>query len=225
MTINELLIIYLSLGAPVAVYYFQRQTQSGDANNLAKSVLAFVLWPATFVAVISRDFAPARVTREVDSITDVANDHLLQKIYDLGKRDLGQIGRSQETAQFREMLERYTGLLSAVNAKVDTEEPLSEFYVAAGHPNPRLAAAVHLRRVSDKLHSHSRAASLEVRQFFAQMQISPELRSAIALLAENLMDRGTAESVGGNAIQTTFPPLSAEHFKPARDRTETARAA
>ena len=225
MAFNESLIIYLSLGAPVAVYYFQRQAHSPDANNVAKILLAFLLWPATFVGMIVQDSARARTHSDADPTDHIAIDRHLQTIFDIGKRDLNQIGRGQETAQFREMLERYTGLLSAVGSENTKEETVSEFYVAAGHPKAKLATACYVRRATEKLNLHSRAASCEVRKFFAQVPVSLELRSTVVSLAETLGDSDTVESLGGSTYHDlrTEPPVAALTL--TREHTEPARAA
>jgi hypothetical protein len=225
MTIYESLIIYLSLGAPVAVYYFQRQAQSPDAHNVAKIILAFIFWPATFIQLIVDDGPHVRTPHAPDVIREGSNDRQLQTIFDLCKRDFGPIGRGYETAQFREMLERYTGLLSAVNFESVEEEKVMEFYVAAGHPNARLATACHVRHAGEKLRRHSRAASAEVRDFFSQVQMSADLRSAVASLAEKLGDLDTVRSLCGNTSRHSPTESAAATVELGREHREPARAA
>lgn len=191
MTLSETLIIYLSLGAPVGVYFLQRESTSFDVHRFLRVVLAFALWPAALIGIIVRGDGARSGTR-LSASHDTTHDHLIQTIFELAKRDLGHIGRGQETAQFREMIERYAGLLGSQTCETGGDVVM-EFCTAAGHPNPELAAACHLRRLAAKLDIHARAVSAEMREFFGRSQISDELRTGLATLADLLGDHATVE--------------------------------
>ena len=195
MTLSEILIIYLSLGAPVGVYFLQRQADTLDRSRTVRIVLAFVLWPAALVGTIARGDRPTTAALSARTV-DESHDQLIQTIFEIAKRDLSRLGRGQETAQFREMVERYSGLLGSRSSETGSDMIL-EFCSAAGHPNPKLAAACHLRRFAQRLDSHAAAASDEIREFFRSTQTSDELRSAMASLAEMLGDEPTSDVLIG----------------------------
>ncbi|MEP7212065.1 MAG: hypothetical protein ABI791_03260 [Acidobacteriota bacterium] len=226
MTFAETLIIYLSLGAPVGVYYLQREVHIRNASDAARFLLAFLLWPATLLRIISTgDVDRSKIIFAENSASDAENERLVQTIFELAKRDLDQSGRRQETAQFREMLERYAGLLGALGNSGTGSEHLAEFYIAAGNPNPKLAAVCQSRRAGAKLELHARAVSAEVRHFFGKQQISDELRAAVALLADNLEDEATVLLLGGDARFATGLSSSAAHIELGQEPSESARAA
>lgn len=226
MTFSESLIIYLSLGAPVAVYYLQREIHFPRPTHAARFVLAFVLWPATLLRILSAGDAPrARDIFAVNATADAENDQLIQEIFELARLDLDQTGRGQETAQFREMLERYAGLLSAAGSGEAVSEHLAEFYKAAGNPNPELAAICQSRRARAKLDLHARAVAAEVRHFFERLQISDDMRAAVAALAINLEDETTARLLGVDPDFTDGVSVTARHSQFGRERAEPARAA
>ena len=224
MTFSDTLIIYLSRGAPVAVYYLPREVQLRKASDAARFLLAFILWPATLLRIISTG-GPDR-SKEVfvgNATADAQNDRLVQEIFELVKRELDQRGRGQETAQVKEMLERYAGLLNVSGNGGHDREYLTEFYTAAGNPNPELAAVCQSRRAAARLDLHARAVAAEVRHYFGKLKISDELRAAVASLAWNLNDEATFRLLGGEMAPRRSS--SSEFTELVRERSESARAA
>ena len=191
MTFAEILIIYLSLGAPVAVYHYQHVLKLHENASIVRSLLALILWPAALVRVFVD--APAGLQqRRAQTNADDDSDLLLQRVFDIAKREFDLAGRGGELASFREVAERYAGLTRAERNGDVALSTAAEFYRVAGHPQPQLAAVCSTRRAAEKLRSHVKAVSVEMRELFSA-DASPELAGSAAELAVSLGDRATAE--------------------------------
>jgi hypothetical protein len=87
MTFSEAFIIYSSLGAPVAVYYYQHQRKLQDRNIAIQTLTAFLLWPAALAKIIINNSAIRPVNEFDESANSDVSDELLQEIFELAKRE------------------------------------------------------------------------------------------------------------------------------------------
>lgn len=219
MTFSEILIIYFSLGAPVAVYYFQRQRQFANKIAALESFRAFVLWPAALFRIIAAETKMAAKDESDEAAACDRTAALLRKIFEIAMRDFSRCGRERDLTQFRETIERYCALSNTVEEKAFGDA--SEFYAAAGHPNPELAAVCRRRRSFRKIDTHYRAASREISQFFVNAYCSIELKRAVAELFETL-----SASTHSKEMLQMLKARTIRHAPAATEnRAKTARAA
>ena len=211
MTFSEAFIIYSSLGAPVAVYYYQHQRKLQDRNIAIQTLTAFLLWPAALAKIIINNSAIRPVNEFDESANSDVSDELLQEIFELAKRELNQNGRGGEVAEFREMIERYAGLSSASRSRHLQLKTAVEFFAAAGHPKPELAAACRTRHAAEKLQAHSEAAAAELLQFFSRFNASSELTTFVHALTATFGDHDIVRpsSYSDSSIDIPFPARAA----------------
>ncbi|HMJ08904.1 MAG TPA: hypothetical protein VK468_07855, partial [Pyrinomonadaceae bacterium] len=113
MNFSEIVIVYLSLGAPVAVYRYLHHRRQQERNALAVSLLAFLLWPVALAATLASTSNDSKNDFAGYIYSDARTDRMVENILVLAKRDLVRTGRSQDFGVFKENVERYVSLSQA----------------------------------------------------------------------------------------------------------------
>jgi hypothetical protein len=116
MHLSDILVIYLTFGSPLAVHYFFRTTEVTLYKRILRGTLAFLFWPTYAIWLISwvKMTKPDRTTnslensrldapylKKVDALTAAMESVLRAELPDLS------------ILEFREMIERYAGLVIA----------------------------------------------------------------------------------------------------------------
>lgn len=158
MNFSDIFIIYLSCGAPFGVYfYFQRRKKLTSAEVWLKSFLTVLVW-IPYAFLILNDFATKRNNKKLfDQITDLdAQINEIQK--KLLRIQLDSKNRIP-SFEFREIIERYSGLTLACQTKQKTpSEPEKEVFRVSLHQNSNVAANCLHRRNLERLYFHQKLA-------------------------------------------------------------------
>lgn len=175
MSLVELAIIYLSCGAPFAVF----KATSRDAKASTKwlvFVAALIGWPVFAAILITRRVRKAAATPEavIESLrvkmeSAAFPDNEIQGVFD-----------------FREMYYRFVGLSNAVN-EPESARPGTELFEIGGGENNDTAARCLARRNRIRLHRHYLKARREFMSSVAE-RADEHLSSLASELAIHLGD-------------------------------------
>lgn len=185
MRLSETITIYLAVGAPFGVNYFQREHE-GQNQNRARSLLkatgACLLWPliaaAAFLSRRSSDASAASSFEEAGAIDERASQIILtarQQLFDAlnGVRELAEktVSKNEELEQsvraVREGVEKYAGLTLALAEMSLDDSPSSremELCRIAGREGDDLLLAgrcIHRRNVT-RLTTHQARSRVEL---------------------------------------------------------------
>lgn len=211
MTFTELFIIYLTIGAPFGVYFFLKQRERLFGVDLfVKSIFAALFWFYYALQMLISQVSLLKNTGG-DSFSDSSRekeiDAVSQKIQAAFAK-LSETGEKPSFFEFRELIERYTGLTlavqgSAVDSPATAHE--TEIFRIAGFEKKelQLAGRIQHRKNFLRLQAHERAARFEflkVCEKFNEKNSSPdanlngkleawqEYQTNVLLLAELLED-------------------------------------
>ena len=208
MNAFDIFILYLACGAPFGVYFFfQNRHKSSISRALLKSFLTVVVWIPYALQVLN-----ANVTKKLSgSKFDAAGDSdaaLTKKLDEIEKRML-QILLASKTGvsvfEFREVVERYTGLTFARAERDEIGANESEVFKITNHQNIALGAKCLHRRNRLRLEFHQRLASRDFLRMLAKFSFfeAEKLRTA-ALEFATLLDDGETR----RAIEKLFAESS-----------------
>ena len=134
----DLIVVYLSCGAPFGVLVFLSKHSRPTARTIAESILAAVFWPLLAISWTHRRLLVRHQDRRIDA--DSA----------------AEISAFAHDPVFIE----YETLTRAMNdAMTSPADPASELFELAGHSNPRLAAICAERTRNALLSRRQRASS------------------------------------------------------------------
>jgi hypothetical protein len=195
--IADLIVVYLSCGAPFGVLVFLSKHSRPKIRTTVEAILAAVLWPLialswTHRRLLLRNRAPARPLSQGQDVSGVANNSAFTE-YETLTRALYDVNRG-------------SGLIS------------SELFAIAGHSNPALGAICSGRSRNALLVRRQRAASDALVEDLRRnnSNSADELRS-IAGLCQQLGDDVTSELIVQIAHpHSTSPAASASAREPVR---------
>jgi hypothetical protein len=200
MNAFEIFILYLSCGAPFGVYYFfQNRHKSSTSTALLKSFLTVVVWIPYALRILN-----ANVTRKLsDSKFDATGDSdaaLGRKLDEIEKRMLRLLVESKapvSVLEFREVIERYTGLTRARAERDEIGANESEVFKITNHKMPELGAKCLHRRNRLRLEFHQRLASRDFLHLLAKFSFfeAEKLRTAALEFATLLEDGETRRAI------------------------------
>jgi hypothetical protein len=207
MNAFEIFILYLSCGAPFGVYFFlQNRHKSTFLTALLKAFLTVVVWIPYALQVLN-----ANITKKLsDSKFDTAGESdaaLEKKLEEVEKTMLQILFESKagiSVFEFREVLERYSGLTLARQTD-EIGENESEVFKITNHKNAELGAKCLHRRNRLRLEFHQRLASRDFLKLLAKFSFfeAEKLRHA-ALEFATLLDDGETR----RAIEKLFAESS-----------------
>ncbi len=187
MTLLDASLLYFAIGAPIGVYYYYEKRNLKNTGYLwLKTFLTYVFWvwfafDIAFVKLGKSLKSTQRLSRNDDTITTTEREILI-----LRKEIESLIINSKAKGsiyEFRESIERYTGLTLAVqnveSITLSNENGNSGHFVYGFADNP-ISQACHFRRNNNLLNCHRNRARAEFCEFFAGLDVED---STIKLLA------------------------------------------
>ena len=159
MTFADLLIIYLSFGAPVAVYKYLQTRGAGTRRRATLSILTFFFWIPTafeigYLYLRNAYFNSGFVSQgNLDSETGVLRD-----LRDEITSELFRVVRGSSLHDVRETVERYAGLASELRRELSSPPHDNHLFEAAGRKKYELGQICLMRRNLHRLQRHHNQA-------------------------------------------------------------------
>jgi len=205
MRVSDLLVIYFSLGAPVAVYFYLQTRASSNRKKIRReTVFTFLFWIPQALRVISktRVFQNRVSSKRANEIFPPAereeNLQLLQKRLENVLPE-GNCGLT--VFEFRETIERYAGLTLA--ARIENGAAGKDFFVAAQNKNIELAAECFNRRNRRRLLFHQTSARRDFLQILARMSETVADREELGSLSVEFTGI-LKDSEAGKSVEELF---------------------
>jgi hypothetical protein len=249
MNASEIFILYLSCGAPFGVYFFfQNRHKSAFPIALLKAFLTVVVWIPYALRLLNANVTKNKSVTRFDALDE--SDSALREKLDRLERQMLQIflGSRAEVSvfEFREVLERYSGLTLAMRTD-EVGENEREVFKIINHKNTELGAKCLHRRNRLRLELHQRLASRDFLKLlakfsffeteklrlnaleFAKLLDDGETRRAVENLFSAGSQNGTDSAVkqGEKAVWNSKehkPPLAKPISVPLTSRSMTATA-
>lgn len=184
MSLIEIIIIYLTCGAPFGVYYFyQKREYSNSPRFWLSSFLAMIFWIPysirllhTFVnkKLINHEFAEKSIS---DSIIDNFEKKFTQLLLE-EKIDISLF-------EFRETFERYVGLTNEIF--VSSSESEAELYQITNHENKLLATKLLNRHNRLRLNEHQTIARKDFLRMIIKIDSSISEKEKVRTLAKDFV--------------------------------------
>lgn len=199
VTIFDSLIIYLTLGAPFAVYHFFQLSRPITARSIGSLAFSFFFWLPSAYHLVRRSLTNSSgVSHFVTRKSSDANIIAVKKNYRSSlERALSESIPDSRRRSFSAVLERYVGLRLAVEDKTTGDRSLALFEVS-GHPNPRLAAICVDRLNRIGIERHYRKAQSDLLALIIEIDASKELIVLAAQLARSIGDSYLATLLTAN---------------------------
>ena len=147
MTVSDYIIIYLSAGAPIAVFAYLQRTSIFPARRFIYSAVALLIWPVIACVWIYNRFADNTETQKQ------AVDRKLQNIRNRIEETMRRDGAVIPIHEWRQIFERYTGLSLAI-AEVEVNSDAHELFEVAGNKNGKLGTVCLNRRNRSRVIFH-----------------------------------------------------------------------
>ncbi len=215
MRLYEAAIIYLTIGAPIAMMYFFRNRRGTNFQLGLLTIATFIFWlPLVFylsIKAVSSTFDKSRFAPKAGS--DVDFESKLKEIK-------GVLVWSNDTVEFREALDRYAALTSETRFAVRLRSPGTfEIFAIAANRNEAAGTACMARKIRSKLINHQRRAALDLISsvkkiaVYGEMGVNAIARTAAlaldlgdnatsALLLDVLKDRSRTGKAGNQQVET-----------------------
>lgn len=192
MRLYEAAIIYLTIGAPIAMMYFFRNRRGTNFQLGLLTIATFVFWlPLVFyksIKSVSSTFDKSRFAPKAGSDADLES-----KVTEIK----GVLVWSNDTVEFRDALDRYAALTSEMRFASRLRSPGTfEIFAIAANRNEAAGTACMARKIRSKLIDHQRRAALDlissVRKIavYGDMAVNAIVRTAA--LALDLGDNATS---------------------------------
>ena len=189
VNIVDLLIVYLTLGAPFAVYKFLQDSELDVSRRLLSAFLTLAFWIPAALRVGYRHLSNAYSEHDFVSrdVLDASNGQFV----DLTDKIRGKLRKADGLSvmsESREVLERYVGLASVSETwapdEVDTK---SELMRAAGREDDPIAVACLMRRNQRGVDRHHKKARRDFLALFENLAVvDPEAAHDAVGLASQL---------------------------------------
>lgn len=147
MTVSDYIIIYLSAGAPVAVFTFLQKANVRSAGRFINSAVALLVWP-----VIAGVWIYHQLSDNTEMPTQTL-DHKIQNIRNQIEDTIRCNGSVIPIHEWRQTFERYTGLSLAI-AETEDNSDAYELFEVAGTKNGKLGTVCLNRRNRNRLIFH-----------------------------------------------------------------------
>lgn len=226
MSLLDFAIVYLSVGAPLAVNYFFLNRALLQSKQLwLKTFLTLLFWIPFAIKIARREFVELRFGSSDDNEKSIeAAQKRVEKIF---------LESASKTSvfEFRETLARYVGLTLADEtgtAKICEHE--REIFRAAKIEDVQTAASCLARRNRQRLVRHQAAARNDflqtIREAFDSSSDSQKFHDAIAAFVESLNDRAARlrlEEIYAARLSNAAPTLE-NLWKPETPKPPAARS-
>lgn len=213
MTLNDLLIIYLSCGAPFGVYYFfDKKSEFSFRNLIFKSFLVFVFWiPLAFSLLLKKRFFGSRFDllntdfdKEFDS--DLQTEEKLAFLQKQFEKILLKNNLTISIYEFREVVERYIGLSFAKrNAEhiINSVNKENEIFIISKNSNPALSTVCLNRRNRKRLSFHHINARQDFLKLIDEFFLSGADKENLSVLSFEFV-KLLKDSEAENSLQKLF---------------------
>lgn len=202
MNAFEIFILYLSCGAPFGVYYFfQNRHKTSLTRALLESFLTVVVWIPYALKVLNANITKNKfAATKFDAMEE--SDAVWRKKLDVIEKQMLQILLDSKAPvsvfEFREVLERYSGLTLAAHEETgEAGANESEVFKITNHKNAQLGAKCLHRRNRLRLEFHQRLASRDFLKLLAKFSFfeAEKLRQAALEFATLLNDGETRRAI------------------------------
>lgn len=198
MTLLDLFIIYLSLGAPFGAYRLVRNGNPINGNGLFSATLAFLLWPPYAIRSAYR-YLESSDSFDADGTTDA---ELLKNIEDLSDQFSAAASRSHRLVAKRleHQFERYVELSLTQFTKPGSKSgQYFELLTISGHPSPQIGAASLNRRNRNVIERHLKDARTDLLAALDDLSASRyEAKEIVKTVAGLLSDNELSAAVSAN---------------------------
>lgn len=203
MTLVDLLIIYLSIGAPFGVLAFFGQSWSSRRPIAVRTAIAVAFWPILLATRLHKRFSEALADTKNTKSEDF--DAETQNIAD-------QIKRSLNAAQ-QTILDDYITLTVARNrVQTSPEDGYEEFLNLAGNANASLGSVCLTRRRNKQVLERQIQSQRELIRLFDEENHQGFIRSEIALLCGRLGDPETARNIRLSNQEIKIPAAAKQDY-------------
>lgn len=210
MTISELLVIYFSAGAPVAVYfYLQNRAQPNRKKIWRLTVFTFLFWiPAAARLLFANEIFRKNNFPDcaLEFSPPVESEEKLRLLQKRLEKILQSSGGAYSVFEFRETLERYVGLTLAAHAA--TGDGNEEFFLVSKNKNHALAARCLARRNLERLQFHRISARADFLQAISLLSDGVSDKREIARTAREFA-KVLEDYEMENAVEKTFAAATA----------------
>ncbi|MEP7074328.1 MAG: hypothetical protein ABI878_00845 [Acidobacteriota bacterium] len=189
MRISEAVIIYLAVGAPFAVNNFLRAGKNSISKGILPALLAFSFWPIYAISLTQR-VKMTNEDRNVNSlesnILDARLDKKVGAVTSAMEMFLNDSLPAMSLLEFREVLERYTGLTFAVSSETSGCPSSLSMLIPADSENHDLNVICLNRRNRKRLEAHRNRARNDFLALVSKVAAIDGKHSAFADLAFEL---------------------------------------
>ena len=225
MTLYDFLIIYLTCGAPLGVYYFLQHRSVFNSKRLwLKTILNFFFWqPAAYHFLRKSDWLK-NIFNKLFARKSLSDAEIENKLRPLQKHLEEAVLESQTKVsvfELREIFERYAGLTLALQNENKTDQTArNKIFQIAGRVDSEVAAICLSRRNRKRLIHHQTLARLDFLNIFADLHASrPKTaklsKSAIEFIT--LLNDAEAQAALNQMLEQRAQSVEAEDVKNARE--------
>ena len=213
MTFLDLLIIYLSLGAPFGAYRFVRGGSFIGPNVVLSAATAFLLWPVYAVRLAFLYLGSSNGNNVFDANAG-PDAKIVERIEKLSDEFSNAVGRSHRlVAKCAERsLDRYVELSLTAMTKIATRNrQYLELLTISGHPSPNSGTTCLNRRNQNVIERHLKDARNELLTALDDLSAGrSEAIRIVETIAELINDTELAVAVSANSIS----PREQSHTRP-----------
>ena len=197
MTLTDILIIYLTFGAPLAVYKYLQNRAVSKRRRILYSLSTFFFWVPVAVQIVYLYFRNAYSGDGFVSNRDLdVTEKRLAVISEALRMEVIGFGGAARVHDVRETIDRYVGLADATRKSGGVTGFGGDLFDAAGRRKHDLAQLCLMRRNLRRLERHHTQASCDLvsllEEASGRFEISRAVRIAIEL-ALQLEDDGTVQ--------------------------------
>jgi hypothetical protein len=201
MTFLDLLILYLSLGAPFGAYRLVRNGNPLGSNGLFSAILAFLLWPpyairSAYRYLVSSDGSTGFA---VDGKPDAG---FFKTIEDLSDQFSAAAARSHRliAKRLEHRFERYVELSLALITRSGAKGgQYFDLLTVSGHPSPQVGAANLNRRNRNVIERHLKDARTDLITALGDLSAGRrEAKEVVKTIADLLSDNELSAAVSAN---------------------------
>ncbi len=216
MTLTDLLIIYLACGTPFSAHFLIHRDQRRDGLSIAYGFLVTAVWPVYALVFLDEPTSDsARHTYQFANGEDSDLNESKSTIFvtNDANKFLSYIESPAKVFEFREVVDRYAGLTSAVFEWSSGENVNGyEIYKVSNHPKAELGAICLNRRNLNRVLSHQKLARedfLSMLWFLAHASGNPEtIEDDAVRFVDRLGDKDAHTAIKSLFIEFREKPAS-----------------
>jgi hypothetical protein len=205
MTFLDLLIIYLSLGAPFGAYRLVRNGNPLSGNGLFSATLAFLLWPPYAIRSAYRYLESSDGNTEFD-FGGTPDAEFLKNIEDLSDQFPAAVSQSHRfiAKRLERQFERYVELSQAQITRSGAKSgQYFDLLTVSGHPSPPIGAANLNRRNRNVIERHLKDARTDLITALGELSVGRrEAKEVVRAVADLLNDDELSTAVSATHLNS-----------------------